>query len=395
MKILMVTPYLPYPPASGGQIRTLNLLKYLSKKNEIVLVCLYKKDSDKRFVSYLKPFCREIYLCKRSEKPWALSNILKSIFSFYPFLVVRNYSSEASNTLKRLLKENTFDVIHTETFYVMPHVPKTKTPIFLVEQTIEFKVYQHFVNSLPFIFRIFLYPDIMKLKYWERFFWKKATMVATVSDQDKKIVNSMDHSMMPVVIPNGAGEEMILETLEKKDLRHVNLLFQGNFFWLQNVEAANYLIKNIYPKIKAKFPRITLTIAGQNAKKIQNGNDIIIKDIAHDDTESVKKAYREATLFIAPIFGPGGTRLKILAAMACGLPVVSTKIGVEGLDLKDKENVLIADAPDEFVSKIETILSDPARYNELRKSAYQLIQKKYNWKQIAQSLETAYSKITS
>lgn len=391
----MVTPYLPYPPASGGQIRTLNLLKYLSKKNIISLVCLYKKESDKRFVSYLKPYCREIYLCKRSEKPWHIRNILGSVFSFYPFLIVRNFSIDAKKTLQRLLKEQSFDVIHTETFYVMPHVPKTKIPIMLVEQTVEFKVYQHFVNSLPFIFRFFLYSDIFKLRLWEIFFWKKATMVATVSEQDKKIVHDVEKTIKPVVIPNGAGEEMIVEKLERKSLKHVNILFQGNFFWLQNAEAAKYLIKYIFPKLKGRFPDITLTIAGQNAKKIQNGEGVEIKDIALDDDESVKQAYRKATLFIAPIFGPGGTRLKILAAMACGLPIISTKTGVEGLDLKDGENALISNTPEEFVKQTERILSNPKLYESIRANAYRLILRKYNWKNIAKSLESAYVKITS
>ena len=136
MKILMVTPYLPYPAASGGQIRTLNLLKYLCKENEITLVALYKSNSQKFHSEYLKKYCKEIYLCKRPESPWQPGLILKSIFSLKPFLVVRNFSSEAADVIARLLKEEKFDVIHSETFYVMPHIPDTGVPILLVEQTI-------------------------------------------------------------------------------------------------------------------------------------------------------------------------------------------------------------------------------------------------------------------
>src|SRR3989344_1468476 len=153
MKILMVTPYLPYPPASGGQIRTFNLLKYLSKKNDIVLVALYKTDHDKKYVSHLQEYCEKVYLCKRSENPWQPKNILKSLFSFQPFLIVRNFSPEAKKVLEDLLSKEHFDVIHSETFYVMPHIPQTEVPILLVEQTIEFKVYQHFIDTLPWIFR--------------------------------------------------------------------------------------------------------------------------------------------------------------------------------------------------------------------------------------------------
>src|SRR3989344_7675979 len=95
MKILMLTPYLPYPPASGGQIRTLYLLKYLGKNNDITLVSLYKDEVEKKYESELHTYCKKIYLCKRPQKPWQIRNILKAIFSAQPFLVIRNYSSEA------------------------------------------------------------------------------------------------------------------------------------------------------------------------------------------------------------------------------------------------------------------------------------------------------------
>ena len=96
---------------------------------------------------------------------------------------MRNYSDEAKTIINKLLRSEKFDVIHAETFYVMPHIPETKVPTVLVEQTIEYKVYKHFVNSLPFYLRMLVYfdIDIMKLKYWERFYWKKANAVVVVS----------------------------------------------------------------------------------------------------------------------------------------------------------------------------------------------------------------------
>jgi len=180
MKILMLTPYLPYPPASGGQIRTLNLLKYLRKNHEITLIALYKNEKEKQYASHLKTYCKEIYLCKRAEKPWQLGNILKSIFSLLPFLIVRNYSEEAHSKVEELLKTEKFDVIHAETFYIMPHIPETEIPTLLVEQTIEFKVYLHFVSSLPFFLRPAFYLDIVKLKRSEIFYWKQNCLISLV-----------------------------------------------------------------------------------------------------------------------------------------------------------------------------------------------------------------------
>ena len=396
MKILMLTPYLPYPPSSGGQVRTYNLLKYLSQNNEITLIALYKFDEEKKYLKPLQKFCRQIYLCKRAEKPWQIKNIIKAIFLNKPFLIVRNYSEQAYQISKKLLAENKYDVIHAETFYIMPHLPTTKVPIVLVEQTIEYKVYQHFVHSLPFFVRPFFYLDILKLIYWERYFWRKANLVATVSELDRNEIKKLEPNINPAIVPNGAGEEMLEITLQKKNLDAPKLLFMGNFFWLQNVEAAHYLINLIYPLLSVRLKKFKLIIAGQNANNKlgkKNLSNLEIIDVKTDDILTVKKLYRDATLFVSPIYGPGGTRLKILAAMAAGLPIVSSRTGIQGLDLRAGSDVLLADSVDEFVRQIEIILDSGELYRKIQHNAYYLVREKYSWQKIAENLERVYHKI--
>ncbi len=395
MKILMVTPYLPYPPASGGQIRTLNLLKYLSKNNEIVLVSLYKKEEEKKYSSYLKPYCREIHLCKRPESPWQPRIILKSIFSLKPFLIVRNFSEEARTIIEKLVREEEFDVIHSETFYVMPHIPETGTPILLVDQTIEYKVYQHFVDELPLFMRPFFYPDILKLKFWERFYWKKASTVATVSYSDEQLIKKIEPSILPVIIPNGAGDEMFVDKIVDKNLSRPLFLFVGNFYWLQNKEAADFLLKEIYPLLIKSVPHFKIIVAGQEARKVlaENTKEVEIIDIRPDDSKTVKDLYTKATLFISPIFGPGGTRLKILASMASGLPVVGTRTGFEGLSVNDQEHVLFAEKPREFVDQIKRVLKNKRLYRKLQENSYQLVKYKYSWNAISKRLESVYKSV--
>lgn len=398
MKILMVTPYVPYPPSSGGQIRTYNLLKYLSQNNEITLVALYKNDEEKKYEAYLKKYCKQIYLCKRPSTPWQFKNIFKTIFSSSPFLVVRNFSDEAKTIIRKLLLQEEFNVIHAETFYVMPHIPETKIPTVLVEQTIEYKVYKHFVNSLPFLLRLLVYfdIDIIKLKYWERFYWKKANAVIVVSSSDEKLIKNEEPQLKTSIIPNCVGDEMIVDKLSgKKDLESPTIFFQGNFFWLQNVEAAQYIIKKIYPELIKELPFMKVVIAGQNAKKLGNliNKNIKIVNIEPDDIKKVKELFIKNTLFIAPIFGPGGTRLKILAAMGSGMPVISSVTGIEGLEVSNYNDVLIANNTGEFIENIKKILSDKVLYEKIRTNAYNLVKRKYQWSQTAKELESVYKSL--
>lgn len=396
MKILMVTPYLPYPPASGGQVRSFNLIKNLGKKHHIDLVSLIKNDSEKKFIKKLKPFCHRVYYCYRSEKPWTIKNIITSIFGPFPFLIVRNSSEGAEKTLKEILMTEAYDLIHAETFYIMPNIPETKIPILLAEQTIEYQVYQHFVNNLPFILRPLFFFDIFKLKHWEKYYWKKANLIIAVSKSDKEKMLRLDSDLKIEIIPNGAGEDLINIFQEKKIFDQPKILYQGNFSWLQNTEAANILAKQIFPKIKEGLPNSLCYIAGQKAKeKIGHlkkfGVEII--DISPDETKTVKKLYQEANLFLAPIFGPGGTRLKILGAMAAGIPVISSSIGIEGLEVENKKNVMIANNEKEFINCIKLLIMNKELYHSIRVNARQLVLEKYYWPTIAKNLEKIYFKM--
>ncbi|MFA9289351.1 MAG: glycosyltransferase family 4 protein [Weeksellaceae bacterium] len=396
MKILMLTPYLPYPPASGGQIRTFYLLKYLSRNHDITLVSLYKHEKEKKYAKHLQTHCKAIHLCKRPESPWQPANILKAIFSRLPFLIVRNYSKEARSKVEELLANEHFDVIHAETFYIMPHIPPTEIPILLVEQTIEYKVYQHFLSSLPAFLRLPLSIDIHKLKNWENYYWSEADRVATVSEADKIEINRIAPKITPVVIPNGAGDEMFVEKLPKADFINPTVLFVGNFSWLQNVEAAEKLVEKIIPQLSQKIPNLKCIIAGQNSDlklKHLSHPAVEIRDLAPSDSETVKELYHSATLFIAPIYGPGGTRLKILASLASGLPVVSTRTGIEGLSVEDGKHVLVAQTPDEFVKKTLEILQDKELYMTIQKQAYIHVKKDFSWESIAKKLEKVYRDI--
>ena len=164
----MLTPYLPYPLLTGGQTRSFNLIKRLfSLGHEITLFCLVKSVSERKYVEQLQKYCKEVQVFGRSEKPWTMGNILKTAFSFYPFLVIRNWARGEKSAIEHKIKEEKFDLIHAETFYVMPHIPETHIPILLVEQTVEYLVYSHYAESYPNLsLKPFLYFYLFNIKYF-------------------------------------------------------------------------------------------------------------------------------------------------------------------------------------------------------------------------------------
>lgn len=390
----MLTLYLPYPPTSGGQIRSFNLIKNLSKKHEITLFSIIKKGEEKN-AEELKKYCKKVYYSYRSDKPWTLANIFRTGFSFYPFLVIRNMSQEGKKSLAKILTQEHFDLIHVETFYLMPHIPKTKIPILLVDQTIEFQVYQHYVDTMKWWFlKPFFYVDVFKLKYWETMFWRQASHVVAVSDMDGQVMRKFVPSKDVSVIPNAPGEDLadLYPKRKSPDFQNPVIFFQSNFLWLQNVDGAEILVRKVFPLIKKEIPGAICFIAGQNAGKISHlrGKDIEIQSLETADIEGVRKSYLRGTVFVAPLWGPGGTQLKILSAMSTGIPVVTTSVRAQGIDVSDYKEVLIGDSPEELAKKSIELLTQKNLYTKLVKNAKDLIVKKYSWGAISQKLSKIY-----
>jgi len=394
MKILMLTPYLPYPDSSGGQIRTQNLLKHLKDKHDITLFSLIKYKKEERYVPILeKHFCKKVRVFYRTEKPWTIKNIIRTGFSLYPFLVVRNFSDEAKKAVEEELRTGSYDLIHAETFYAMPHIPKTDLPVVLVDQTIEYKVYDHYVkHTAPLFLRPLLSIDVAKMKYWERFYWRRADKVIAVSEKDRDEMLAVEPSLSTDIVPNGVNLELFKKkTVWKSD--HPTIMFMGNFNWLQNTEAAELLIDKIFPLVKKEIGSARLHIVGQHQPDSlmrRAGKDILISNLAEDDIDSIVKANYEASVSASPLYGPGGTRLKVLAAMASKLPVVSSSIGVAGLGVADGREVIICDDPIDFSEAVVKLLKSEKAAQKLAQNAYRFVLDNFDYKIIAEKLSRIY-----
>lgn len=389
MKILMLTPYLPYPLLTGGQTRSYNLIKRLSNLgHRITLFCLVKNEKEKEYVSELEKYCREVRIFKRPERPWTLTNILRTTFSVYPFLVIRNWAFGEKRSIEEILKKEKFDLIHAETFYVMPHIPKTKIPILLVEQTIEYLVYKHFVDEFQiFPFKPFLYIDVAKLKFWEKKFWVRASKVAAMSEEDKKTMKFQLPNLDVDIVPNGVDIEYFNKKVKEHSLRPI-VLYLGNFTWLQNREAVKVLVAKIWPLIKKGVPKSLLWIIGKDAKNFFS--DLESSDIRVDEVEDVREVYQAATVLVAPIYGGGGTRYKNFEAFASGLPVVTTSIGIGGTHARDGVDVIIRDKPEDIANIAIELIRNPQMSEKIANNAKRLVREKYNWDQISQKLSQIY-----
>src|SRR5258708_19698753 len=127
MKILMLVPFLPNTQTSGGQTSWYKIVKFLSERHEITLFSLIKDESERRFIPELTKYCNKVEVFNRPSSPWAFRNLFLSIFSPFPLLLIRNFSFKERRAVRDELKNGNYDLIHAEAFYVMPHIPQTRS----------------------------------------------------------------------------------------------------------------------------------------------------------------------------------------------------------------------------------------------------------------------------
>lgn len=388
----MLTPYLPYPLLTGGQTRSFNLIKRLSSLgHEITLFCLIKDQSERKYVGNLEKFCKEVQVFKRSEKPWTINNILRTGFSFYPFLVIRNWAKGEKEAIEKKITEKKFDLIHAETFYVMPHIPKTTIPILLVEQTIEYLVYRHFADQTGrFFFKLFLYFDVMKMKYWELKYWRYAKKVVAMSSEDKKKMSAEIPTLSVDIVPNGVDSAYFGQQVSEISKDPI-ILYLGNFTWLQNREAVDILVRRVWPIIKKGVKNAKLWIVGKNAPEFFH--QLKSKDINVEEVKDARLAYQKSTVLVAPIYGGGGTRYKNFEAFASGLPVVTTSIGIGGTEAKDGEEIIIRDDPEDLAKATIELLQNPTLYKKIARNAKKMVVERYDWDPIAKKLSDIYKQL--
>ena len=388
----MLTPYLPFPLLTGGQTRSYNLINRLaSLGHEITLFCLVKNSDERRYVPELEKFCKEVKVFPRSEKPWTYGNIFKTGFSFYPFLVIRNWAKGEKKEIEKKLSTENFDLIHAETFYVMPHIPKTNIPILLVEQTIEYLVYRHFADEFKApVLKQLLYFDVMKMKHWELKYWKRAKRVVAMSEEDKKSMLFQLPNLDVDIVPNGVDSDFF-GAKKAERTKDPTILYLGNFTWLQNREAVNILVDTIWPKIKKQITKAKLWIIGKDAKEFFS--KLESDDIRVDEVEDVREIYQQAWVLVAPIYGGGGTRYKNFESFASGLPVITTPTGIRGTDAKDGIDIIVRDSPKDIAGAVLKTIGDKKLYLKIASNAKQMVKEKYDWDPIAKKLSSIYEKL--
>lgn len=393
--VLMLTPYVPYPPTSGGRSRTYNLVRHLSEHYTITLVCFARPEEMVFDLAPLEAWC-ELVVVPRAPSPSTMRAALLSLTSLEPVTVRLYHTPAMEATVARLLAEREIDLIHVESFYMLPNLPaQPEVPVLLSEPAIEYVAWgRHARVAQPWYTRPGVALEALKMRLWEPRAWSEATVVGTMSGVDAATIHRATPGVPTVPAPNGVDVRYFTpdDALPRDPLTAVYL---GDYKYFPNADAVLYFAQEILPRVRRRQPEFQFTVIGKDPTPEMRA--------LHDDPASgvtltglvddTRPYLQRATMFVCPLRSGSGTRFKLMEALACGCPVISTTIGAEGLDAVEGEHMLLRDTPQAFADAILALIDDPARAAAIGRAGREWVVANHAWTRSAALLRAAYEKL--
>ena len=391
---------LPYPPNTGERIRNFNLLRVLGKTQEIHLLSLIQSPTERDFIPEIEKYCRQVdtVLLRKYSKLKHLPGVVRRIMSGQPMDTKFYFLPAMVEKMEEVLSTHVFDIIQIEHSYMASYlevIPKNvvskKVLTFIdVESARLHKMLK--MEKNPY-WRLRYLLNWLPMRRWEA---RIATIVdkcITTSQVDKERLQSISKFASVSVIPNGVDVDLLKPlpfTMQSKIL-----LFVGTLQYPPNVDAASYFAREVFPYVVRQIPDATFVIVGshppEKIQKLGREKNIVVSGWVED----IRPYYEQSAVCVVPLRAGGGTRLKILEAMALGRPVVSTSIGCEGLDVTEGRDILIADTTTEFAAATVRLLMDAALQGQLSHNARRLVETRYGWEAIGEDLIRVYSDLAA
>ncbi len=376
MKILFLSRWFPYPMNNGAKLRIYNLLRGLSQQHEVTLLSF----SDQPGGADLEaPEVQEI-CSKVSVVPWKefSPNTMRArlaMFSFKPRSIVDTFSSEMAQAITKTLNEQPYDLVIASQLQMAAYYPYFQdVPAIFEEFEIGFFHDQAYSPDGNIRIRQALTWFKLRMYLSQLLNTFQACTVASVQERQLLLQNFSKYANPIAVIPNCLNmDEYKIIRAEKKTN---TLIFTGPFKYHVNYEAMMWFVSEVFPLILEQVPDTHLLITGDHANlPLPSSKNITLVGYVDD----IKMPIASSSVSVAPLLSGGGTRLKILEAMALGTPVVATSKGAEGLDVIAGEHLLLANSPAEYAECVIRLLNDENLRLQLAQKARMLVQEKYDW----------------
>jgi glycosyltransferase involved in cell wall biosynthesis len=392
MKVLLLTQVLPYPPDSGPKIKTLNVLKYLVQQHEVTLVSFVRGDQSAE-ARELEKYCHAVHTIPIARgllrDAWYM---LLSFLRNQPFMMVRDDRAAMRQLVDRLTAETRFDIAHADQLNMAQYAARLSQGRKILDaHNALWVLYKRLWQTMkPGLRKILLGRDWQMLKTYEGRICREFDAVLAVSDEDKvALAEAAGQPLKVTVIPIAVDTDDMTKIERSPDADHI--LHIGTMFWPPNVDGVLWFIHEVWPLVRDSMPDAEFDVVGANPPREimaydQKGEGVNVTGYVEDPTPY----FRRAAVMVVPLRAGGGMRVKILNALAQGLPIVTTTIGCEGIAVEPGQHLLVADTAESFAQAVLMLINDRCLADELGRNGRELIRSVYDYRQACQPIARVY-----
>jgi glycosyltransferase involved in cell wall biosynthesis len=380
MRVLQLTYRVPFPPTDGGAIGIYNITKGLSEngcKIDLVAINTPKHSQPKNAMIGLVENQYDVFVNTAISPFKLLRNVL---FGKIPYNVERFISADVDQKLKELLTLNTYDFIQVEGAFVAYYIDTirkyTDSPIIVRTHNIEYVIWQRLSINEKNPLKKWFYAHLGKrLKQFEAAYYSKTDGIAAITPEDKQRLIDLQVSTAIEIVPAGVvlKKENSKQKVEKGES---SVFIMSALDWSPNIEGLKWFLENVWTDLVRIKPEIKLHIAGKSTPewlmKATIPNAIVHGFV--DDAAAFQQSYQ---LMLVPLLSGGGMRVKIVEGLAASKCIISTTIGAEGIDYTDRDNLVIADTPKEWIEAIVLYLENDEKRKEVEVNAEKLAYASY------------------
>ncbi len=394
-KLLYLSQVYPYPADGGGKIKTLNSLSALAKEYEIYAIFVSEKKPNKEDLDYLKKlgikkikvfFNKTILASVKDNYPHLITNFLK----LNPHYVFQYTHNPAFSFIEKTISEFKPEIIHVDHINIAQYLPKKKNEVWILEHhNLEFYLlWTRFIHSNKLSRKLYLLIEATLTFLFESKKIKKFDHVFTISPEEatrvKKFFNFKNVDPQPLIYP--------ITKLKKEKRKNPYILFIGGLGWPPNEDAVEWFVRKMFPNILIKIPNAEFHIVGKDnrelTKRLPKSKNVFL----HGYQENLNPFLRKADIFVLPFRVGGGVRLKALTALSAGIPIVSTKLGIEGLQVKKNIHYIEAENEKSFAQKTINLIKSKKMQEKISYEQKKYLLQKHSEKENTKWLKS-YSKV--
>ena len=407
-RVLFLSQVLPYPLDAGPKVRAYYMLRYLAERRRVTLVSFVRADDRPEFVQHLAQLCHEVHTVPIVRS--LARNVqagLRGLVTGLPMVIARDDTTEMGALLRRLVQDNTFDVIHADQLsmawygLLAADAASQRPTTLLDEHNAIYKLTERMAGEAGGWRRLLIQREAGAFRRYEADMLRRFDALLTVTEEDRQLLLDLfdepERSLqaaklttIPICVDPTQVAPVTQSPSHPVTLSSPTILHLGTMFWPPNVAGVLWFAREVLPLIWQQAPQARFVVVGKNppaeVQALAADPRIEVTGYVADPLPYLQAA----DAFVVPLHSGGGMRVKILDAWLQGLPIVSTPIGAEGIRLRDGENILLAgDAPG-FAAATLQLLADPELNQRLRVAGRRWVEQTYAWQVVYRALDRVY-----